>query len=342
MNKRLETLSKIDELEAKHCKGCKLITRKGKVDSYCVTRCKIGAELKQLGNQLLGSRDEKIKETLKKGKDITTNDVVYLVNNGVSRKKIIRELKINSNEGVSLIKEILNNSTTSDMNLITDTDEMNMKSSNFKKAVQLHEKGIKNTEISKELGIKKSTVSNYLNINKKFKRVKKLNEEKVVSEKLTNKNNETRMEKVINLTNQKVPTKEIAEKLGIKTEAVYQDRYRYKQEQEGKSKSTDEKTINDKESEKPNYKYKEFETELVDLKKEVLKLQTENTELIKENQEIISKTSVSQKNVEEAYQELQIRNDELIKESEEIIESLEADLETEISKHEALFKYITS
>ena len=92
---RLEILDKISDIEDKHCSICTIDTSKD--NKYCYTECSYGLEIRELGKQLESQDKEKIKETLNKGKDMTIKDVKMLLNKGVPREKVARNIGIRSN-----------------------------------------------------------------------------------------------------------------------------------------------------------------------------------------------------------------------------------------------------
>lgn len=89
---RLKILAKIDDIENKHCSICTIDV--GNTNKYCHTKCDIGKELKSYGDQLLGNRQSKLEKILAKRKNMTTNEVKYLLEQGVTRSKLAKVIGI--------------------------------------------------------------------------------------------------------------------------------------------------------------------------------------------------------------------------------------------------------
>jgi hypothetical protein len=58
---RIKIISKIGMLEDKHCQGCKLVVRDGRGNSvqFCVSKCVVGKQLRELGVRLAGKKSNK-------------------------------------------------------------------------------------------------------------------------------------------------------------------------------------------------------------------------------------------------------------------------------------------
>lgn len=148
---RLEIINQIGDLEDKHCNGCKEIEKFNSSSSdrhkYCTTHCKVGIELAELGEKLLNISNEKVKQTLKKGGDMTTNDVKKLREKGVSQKEISRAIGVDNN----FMRQLEGKGVMAKSN-----------KSNAAKAIELMKQGLSVDEIAEKLGLKKSTVYTYV------------------------------------------------------------------------------------------------------------------------------------------------------------------------------------
>lgn len=339
MKNRLKTLTKIDKLQEKHCSSCEFYDARD--NTFCIRQCLIGKELKGLGNELFGSRDEKVAKILEKGADITTNDVVYLVENGVSRKDITQALGMNTDESIEVIEGILNNTQGNDRNIITDTEEVTLNSPGYQEYLKLKDKGMSLKEMSKTTGYKETTLSNYAHVNRKFNRVNNLpDRESAVKDFKKDKNTEQE-NKVIDLSKQGLKPREIVRKTGIDIGRIYYIRSQNKQEIANKG-SVDKVAATEN-----NNKIKSLENKLQEANDMLNEAKKEKEEL-----EIHCKTLKEDYNTllqskEKQRLEMQQRNDELIAESRETIElienkfeSMKKDFEIEVKKHDTLFNYL--
>lgn len=72
--------------------------------------CKTYEELQYLGRFLSGDDEgEKAKQILEKGKKMTTSELLYLLENGVSKKKIYKALQMNHTDFHKLLKNLQSN-----------------------------------------------------------------------------------------------------------------------------------------------------------------------------------------------------------------------------------------
>lgn len=90
-------LKEISRLEEENCETCTRlegISKSGdEAIRYCINQCEIGADLKKLGDALSQGTNQKVKEILAKGEDMTTKEFSYLRDKGVTRVKIDESMK---------------------------------------------------------------------------------------------------------------------------------------------------------------------------------------------------------------------------------------------------------
>src|SRR5690625_3298189 len=104
---RIQVLQQVDELTNKHCFNCRYFGKAGSSEQkYCTTKCKVGQELQAIGNQLLKPRRDKVKSILAKRKDMTTRDIVHLLNSQVAKVEIAKHLGVKKSEGIKIVNEI--------------------------------------------------------------------------------------------------------------------------------------------------------------------------------------------------------------------------------------------
>ena len=172
---RLEIINRIGDLEDKHCNGCKEIEEINSSSSerhkYCTTHCKIGVELAGLGEKLLDISNDRVKQTLKKGGDMTTSDVKKLREKGVMRKDLAKAAGVS----VRVMREL------------EGDEKVSKNKSNAAKAIELTKQGLSVDEIAEKLGLKKSTVYTYVSAERQRKKR---------SQELANKPKKKEVEKV--------------------------------------------------------------------------------------------------------------------------------------------------
>src|SRR5699024_10456241 len=172
---RLEIINRIGDLEDKHCNGCKEIEEISSSSSerhrYCTTHCKIGVELAGLGEKLLDISNDRVKQTLKKGGDMTTSDVKKLREKGVMRKDLAKAAGVS----VRVMREL------------EGDEKVSKNKSNAAKAIELTKQGLSVDEIAEKLGLKKSTVYTYVSAERQRKKR---------SQELANKPKKKEVEKV--------------------------------------------------------------------------------------------------------------------------------------------------
>lgn len=143
---RIKVLSKIDDLQDSHCDGCELVdSNKGSVN-YCRNKCDIGLKIQELGNKLEEPASKKMNDILKKGENMTTSDIMYLVGKGVLKRRIATSLGIGMTSFQKLIKSI--------------REGLDM--TNFEKVKKLAEQGLRAREIIEKTGLGESTVYAYM------------------------------------------------------------------------------------------------------------------------------------------------------------------------------------
>lgn len=173
---RLEIINRIGDLEDKHCNGCKEIEEISSSSSerhkYCTTHCKIGIELAGLGEKLLDISNDRVKQTLKKGGDMTTKELLRLREKEVPQKEITKAIGISGGFIGQLERE--------------DKAVMQNKS-NASKAIELTKQGLSVDEIAEKIGLKKSTVYTYVSAERQRKKR---------SQELANKPKKKEVEKV--------------------------------------------------------------------------------------------------------------------------------------------------
>lgn len=92
---RVQILDKITKLEKENCEGCTIDASSfWRKDHYCLRECSVGAEICALGDELTEISKSRQKQTLLKGKDMTREEIKYLRNKGVSRKRIAKAIGI--------------------------------------------------------------------------------------------------------------------------------------------------------------------------------------------------------------------------------------------------------
>ncbi|KAA6446951.1 hypothetical protein [Bacillus swezeyi] len=96
---RRDLLTRLDELSV-YCKGC----AKNIPNKYACGDCKIAKELKEIGQQLENLRQNKIRETLKKGPEMKKADIIFLLNKDVSKSLIQKKLRISQDAYYALEK----------------------------------------------------------------------------------------------------------------------------------------------------------------------------------------------------------------------------------------------
>lgn len=104
---RKQALSEINRLIDNHCTKCPVFGDLNSNSHPCKTNCDIGSRLINLGKDLRSTSVKRTEEVLNKGKDMTTKEIKYLVEKGVTKREIARSLKLNHNKGMKMINEIL-------------------------------------------------------------------------------------------------------------------------------------------------------------------------------------------------------------------------------------------
>lgn len=96
VSKRLKILEKINNLEDNHCSVCEIRDTYNMVNSqsYCLEKCNIGTELQELGNKYEEIGEKRIDYILSKGKNMTSSEILYLLNRRVTRKTIANAMEV--------------------------------------------------------------------------------------------------------------------------------------------------------------------------------------------------------------------------------------------------------
>lgn len=224
---RLKTLKKIDNLIDNNCNSCEYRHHQNR--NTC-DKCEIGKKIIVLGDILSGKRKEKLEKILKKGQDMTTDDVLYLVNNNVSRKRIAKSLGIGLVNCTELIDKIIGSNETKEK---TRSDIVTTNKTNKEIVAKYVEKGLSNKEINKKTKIPLTTISTYRSrINREKKstasesNMVKLLEQEV--EELKSKLNETE-EQLKNTTAELINMRENASEAGVEATEISM---KYKKTQE--------------------------------------------------------------------------------------------------------------
>lgn len=105
---RKQILNEIDRLLVNNCHSCEKFNDKGlRHTQFCKVKCPVGIRLIKLGEQLSGPRNKKVDRILDKGKEMTTDEIVYLLQRGVTRKVIAKRIRIDSNNSAKFFRSIL-------------------------------------------------------------------------------------------------------------------------------------------------------------------------------------------------------------------------------------------
>lgn len=74
--------------------------------SYCIDSCDIGKQLKKHGDKLLSLSREKAENILSKGKDMTTNDIKYLLERGYFKQDIAKHMGLSKTRARHILRDI--------------------------------------------------------------------------------------------------------------------------------------------------------------------------------------------------------------------------------------------
>src|SRR5690625_2539130 len=104
---RLQILERIDKLEETYCRSCLIL--KGdhyKKHKYCITKCKIGKKFQECGNNLTALSLKKANDIIAKGRDMTTSDMLYLLERGFDKKDIQKFLRMGWRKASLMLRDI--------------------------------------------------------------------------------------------------------------------------------------------------------------------------------------------------------------------------------------------
>src|SRR5699024_7223525 len=85
---RNQILKQIDKIESTHCDSCPISCGVYEKHRYCISECEVGERLAEVGNEWISESEKRKEEILSKGRDMTTEEVQYLLNKGYGRRKI--------------------------------------------------------------------------------------------------------------------------------------------------------------------------------------------------------------------------------------------------------------
>lgn len=91
---RKEILNKVDEIQNNNCLGCTKFAPGPKKNLFCKDYCNAGKEIVRLGDQLLKPKQDRVKELLNKGADLTFPEILWLLEQEVSKVIISKKLRV--------------------------------------------------------------------------------------------------------------------------------------------------------------------------------------------------------------------------------------------------------
>src|SRR5690625_967706 len=154
---RLQILERIDKLEETHCQSCTIYPDDFvKRERYCITKCKIGKKLQECGNQLTALSLKKANDIIAKGQNMTTSDILYLLERGFFKKDIRKFIGMGLKKSSSLFRDIHPRGSS-----------IKPKGSNKslrKHVFELADAGITEKEVAQVLDMNKNTLSNYFSM----------------------------------------------------------------------------------------------------------------------------------------------------------------------------------
>jgi len=314
MINRLKILARIDDIEEEHCASCTI--DKGSTNKYCYTKCDVGKELRSYGDQLLGNRQDKVEETLAKGKDMTTNEVKYLLDQGVTRKKIGRLI------GVPTVKN------AEYFNELEGGVEMTTKIERARKIMQ-KDKDIKAKDLAEKIDVSVNNAYVYMSKirNESTKPVKKAKSKEVSPNRFERENKTLRAElKAVE------KEKEGLEQINENHLEMIKQR-----DEEIENKDIEIKEIKKSVTPKESWiaKIKSLENQL---QKVEVELEKRSSEFCTLEHDFI-RLEEQAKSLDKQLLRSQQRNDELVRLAEKEIDKLQTELETERASHENLSKY---
>lgn len=111
---RKEVLKKIDEIHFMKCVGCTkrpyentyTHARQTARHDYCLYKCADGKRLARLGKQLSKTSESKQSAILRKKKNMTFEEVAYLLRKGITKNEICKVMKITGEERKQLFEAV--------------------------------------------------------------------------------------------------------------------------------------------------------------------------------------------------------------------------------------------
>lgn len=170
--KRMNILDQLSDLEDEHCYKCPFYDSKD--NRFCLSNCEIGKEMSVLGDKLLSIDDEKIEEYLAKGLDMTTKEIVFLIDKGVTRQRIAKTFEIDRSEAGRIISEVLDNDLGNSRNILSSVEAYNLKSEGYRLVSRLKERGFNREETMEMTGYKKGTIDSFRSLHNKYERIKRI------------------------------------------------------------------------------------------------------------------------------------------------------------------------
>jgi len=147
-------LERIDKLEETHCQSCTIYPDDFvKRERYCITKCKIGKKLQECGNQLTALSLKKANDIIAKGQDMTTSDILYLLERGFFKKDIRKFLGMGVKKSSAIFRDIKPRGSS-----------VKPKGSNkslMQHVFELADAGMTEKEVAQVMDINRKTLSNY-------------------------------------------------------------------------------------------------------------------------------------------------------------------------------------
>lgn len=149
-------MGEINQLEETHCKTCAKLDdiKTSDRNTYCLSKCEVGKRLGELGSVLLGKSDDEVNRILKKGRDMTTGEIRFLLKKGVSRKRVSGALKMNNTVSSQMFNDL------EGVEKVKKEKKENPKSAR-ETVAEMTELGKTPKEIHEKTGIPLSTVYTY-------------------------------------------------------------------------------------------------------------------------------------------------------------------------------------
>ena len=121
---RKNVLNKINDILDNKCRSCKvrkkLRSHTTSLHNYCLKKCDFGKELQRYGNDLISISNQKANEIINKGRNVTTDEINYLLERGFDRRFIKEHLSLTDKETERLFYRV---KIGMDLTDIIETDE---------------------------------------------------------------------------------------------------------------------------------------------------------------------------------------------------------------------------